>query len=249
MVLTYFGFDDPRDNPRKKHLLEFFEPTEYMKLSQAEGEPFGLFYQIHPTDEQEMAFEYQRKLNPSSYILRIERVFRVWHPVLKKEFLYYYASKQVKSPPPSEIMPGIEHPHQSYYGFHPKPIIKAEGYDYRGKPVNVRVANTEWVFDIPWDPETFETLIKNPDNKFSNLTMWVSEAPLETSRQAPNKKWQVKSKEDFKTGDIFDLIEMGQSTTEFTNLREFQETKDAQKRHKADLTNKKNIQARPVPPS
>jgi len=246
MVLVYFAVDDPRDNPRKKDLLDFFEPTEYMKLAEAEGVKFGLHYQVHPTDEQEMAFNYQKAINPKSYILRIERVFRVWHPGLKKEFLYYYASKQVQSPPPSEVMPGIEHKHQGFYGFHPKPLIKPEGYDYRGRPVNVRVESTVWEFDIPWDPETLKEIINHADNKFSNLAMFVGETPMDTSRQAPNKKWQVKSMEDFMTGNIFDLIEMGQSRTEFTNLKEFQETKEAQKKHKADLVNKKNIANRPV---
>lgn len=240
MVHFLFGFENPKDNPRKAEILDYFEHTDYMKKAQEEASIFpGLYYQVLQTDEDEMAFEHQRMLNPSTYILRIERVFRVWHSTQKKEFFYWYVSRQVRGMSPSEKQPAMEFEHQGFKGIHPKPICSVGGYDYRQRPINVRVKGTEWVFEEEWNPTRLMDILADSDNKFGNTTFWVAEAPLDTSREAPSPKYQVKNIEDFKQGNIFDLMEMAQSRTEFTNLEEFQETKAAQKRAKADLVVKK----------
>lgn len=236
MVHFLFGFDDPRSNPRKKATLDSMDPTHYMIEAQKEASRYGLFYQVLQPDEDAMAFEYQKKLNPSSYILRIDYVFRVWHSEQKKEFLYYYASEQVRGMPRAETIPGKETQHRSTFLIHPKPNIQAEGYDYKGNPINIRVLSTEWVFEQEWDPKVLDSILANPDNKFSGTKFYVGTAPLDTSRPHPSPKFQVKNYEDFKQGNIFDLMEMAQSRTEFTNLAEFQETKEAQKKARADLT-------------
>lgn len=230
-VSVYFGFDDPQNDPVMKARLELFEPTVFMLRSNEEAKKWDLFYQPQPSDFNEMEFNYQKELNPSSYILRILEVFRVYdrnNP--KKESLYYTAAKQVRSPPPNEKMPGKEHTFQGYFGWHVKPNVVVEGFTYRGKPVNPRVESTEWVFDIAWSKSELDKLINDSDNKTSDTMFYVAEAPLTTGRQTPNPMFRVVSKNDFMDGDIHDLIEMGKSRTTFKDLGEYQETKVAQKR-------------------
>lgn len=240
MVHYLFGFDNPRDNPRLAEILDYFEPTTRMILSQKECDAYrGMYYQIQETDKEEMAFEQQRKLNPSSYILRIERVFRVYHQTLKKEFVYYYARRQVRGISPNETIPANEFEDQRFFGIHPKPLVKVEGFDYRGNPVNVRVSGTEWQFEWEWSAEKLDEILNDKDNKFDGTTYWVAQAPSDTSRESPSPKYRVKSITDFKQGNIFDLMEMAQSRTEFSSLEEFKETKEAQKKAQADLVVKK----------
>lgn len=228
-----YRFADPRrEDAAKMQLFSMFPETEFVKKSQEEGNKWGLYYWPQPADENEMAFEYQRRLNPSTYGIKLEGVYRLFHKKDNKEYLYWFAQRFCRSPPPAETLPGKEHNVSNYYGMHFRPVVQVEGYDYYQKPVNPKLISIELVYEQEWSQEAYKKLINSKDVKFKGHKMYVGLASPNANRLGAIQSYTIKSEEDFLKESWKDLWEFGASR--FDSMEEFKRTKElAAQEHKS----------------
>lgn len=225
-----YRFDDPNEDTHMKQFFASFGLTDSIKKSIEEGTPWGLYYWPTMQDRKEMVFEYHKRMNPSTFIINIKAIYRVLDTRDKTERLYWYGSKQVRTPPPAETLPGREFPVEGYFERHVKPIVKFEGMDYYGKPVGVQLTDTEAVYDLEWSKDHFEELISNPFSKFSHYDLYVGNASAGATRGPPSPMYLIKDVDDFVNGSIDELLELGANT--FDSLDQYKATKELQEKER-----------------
>lgn len=221
-----YRFDDPTEDPRLKQFFASFGINISMQKSIEEGKPWGLFYWPQRSDKEEMVFEYHRRMNPSTYIVNIHQIFRVFDQRDKKEYLYWYGTKQVRTPAPAETIPGREFICSNYFDRHCKPVVDFDGTDYYGKPVNVRLKDTEIAYDIPWSQDAFKGLVNDPAVKFSNYELCVGIAATSYTKGPPSPMYQIKEVKDFLEADFDELLDFGKNN--FDSIEQYRITKDLQ---------------------
>ena len=189
--------------------------SDRVKTERKAWEEAGLVYPDTFYNEKERTFEYYRRLNPSSYRIAIDIVWRVLDERDGQEFIMYhayrYCDQRVTSPDGKTVTKpwNID----GYYGFYHTPITQPLEFNPDGSVAKMDVIRVDKVYTIPWSKENFDNLIDDPINKNKTWQFYLGIVSTDQSRDVPieGTTQQILNREDFSSYDFETTMQLGRS--------------------------------------
>lgn len=217
MVDGYRVLDETNQDAKAKDRAKDLQSldSERIKLERQEAKEAGVTYPDSFYNEKERTFEYYRRLNPKSYRIAIDIVWRVLDERDGQEYIMYhayrYCDQEITSPDGKKVTRPWEI--DGYYGFHHKPITKPLEFNPDGSISKLDVVRVDKVYDIPWSKKTFDKLIDDPVNKNKTWQFYLGIASTDKSRDVPveGTTQQVLNREDFSSYDFEKTMKLAKS--------------------------------------
>lgn len=191
------------------------QDTERIKLERQAAADAGVSYPDTFYNEKERTFEYYRRLNPKSYRIAIDIIWRVLDERDGKEYIEYhayrYCDQEITSPDGKRITRpwSID----GYYGFYHRPVTAPLEFNPDGSVAKMDILRVEKVYTIPWSKEEFMRLVDDPLNKNKTWIFYLGIASTDASRDVPleGSTQQILNIEDFVDNDFDMLMKLGKS--------------------------------------
>lgn len=204
--------------PRLKYLQKYYEKFQQpYNFTQVEFDEIDVFHFV--------------KENPLSVLHIIDKVFRIYHKLRRKEYLVYDMTTMVTDPitkKPREISCRYGHYVLPVFGsanavqpgqgaqamfnqntvpFQPGMALSPQG-DLNDKRYQVRKEGLIAAYTIDWNADAVAGLISKSSYQVTNF--YVGYAANDVGQLIEGAPYTIRNKEDFLKGSFTELIEMGQ---------------------------------------